>query len=79
MNLTRNLQRVTRYNAPFGTFRRNFSYIASSDETFYAKDLTIEKNPNCAEKPGDDHQYTFGGILTDHMLHCDYDKSNGGW
>jgi len=21
----------------------------------------------------------FGGILTDHMLHCDYDQDNGGW
>ncbi len=30
-------------------------------------------------KPGPDHQYVFGGILTDHILHCDYDKFNGGW
>jgi branched-chain amino acid aminotransferase len=30
-------------------------------------------------KPGPDHQYVFGGISTDHMLHCDYDIDNGGW
>ena len=30
-------------------------------------------------KPPADHQYVFGGITTDHILHCDYDKSNGGW
>ena len=43
------------------------------------KDLTIEKATTLKEKPGDDHQYVFGGMLTDHMLHCDYDRKNGGW
>jgi branched-chain amino acid aminotransferase len=31
------------------------------------------------KKPGDDHQYLFGGLLTDHMLEIDYDYDNGGW
>lgn len=30
-------------------------------------------------KPSKDHQYTFGGISTDHMLEIDFDLKNGGW
>ena len=48
-------------------------------ETFFAKDLIIEKKKEHLPKPGDDHVYTFGGLTTDYMLEIDYDKQNGGW
>jgi len=41
--------------------------------------LTVERRPNLLEKPPADHKYVFGGLTTDHMLHCDYDIDNGGW
>jgi len=41
--------------------------------------LIINKRDKLLDKPGEDHQYTFGGVTTDHMLHCDYDMDNGGW
>jgi len=41
--------------------------------------LIIEERKEKLQKPGDDHQYVFGALTTDHILHLDYDKSNGGW
>lgn len=55
------------------------SYRAASDQTFYAKDLIFEERKELLPKPGADHQYVFGALTTDYMLHLDYDRDNGGW
>ena len=44
-----------------------------------ADDLVINERKVLKEKPGADHQYTFGGLTTDYMLEIDYDLDNGGW
>jgi len=44
-----------------------------------ADDLVIKERSVLKEKPGKEHQYTFGGITTDYMLEIDYDRENGGW
>ena len=44
-----------------------------------ADDLVINERKVLKEKPGPDHQYTFGGLTTDYMLEIDYDLDNGGW
>lgn len=76
----KNLSKLVNQNI----FKRSFSSfigknISENNQTFYAKDLTIEERIDKQQKPGPDHQYAFGAITTDHMLHCDYDKDNGGW
>jgi branched-chain amino acid aminotransferase len=49
------------------------------EKTFMADDLVFKPRETLKEKPGPDHQYTFGGITTDYMLEIDYDRENGGW
>lgn len=49
------------------------------EKTFMADDLVIKERNVLKEKPGADHQYSFGGITTDYMLEIDYDLDNGGW
>jgi len=53
--------------------------VATTENTFMASDLTVNKREELKEKPGPDHEYAFGGLTTDYMLECDYDYSNGGW
>jgi len=53
--------------------------FATTEESFMASDLTIERREECKEKPGPDHVYAFGGISTDYMLEVDYSFRNGGW
>ena len=43
------------------------------ETTFHASDLEINLSKNLMPKPGPDHQYLFGAIITDHMLEIDYD------
>ena len=62
----------------FGAMGQQRSF-ATMEKTFLAEDLQIRKREQLKEKPGPDHQYTFGGISTDHMLEIDYDVRNGGW
>lgn len=49
------------------------------EKTFLASDLEVKLKKNPTPKPGPEHQYTFGGITTDHMLQIDYEYHNGGW
>jgi len=49
------------------------------EKTFMADDLVIKERKVLKQKPGPDHQYTFGGITTDYMLEIDFDRDNGGW
>lgn len=55
------------------------AFSTGATNTFYAKDLVIEKAKEMKQKPADDFQYKFGGMFTDHMLVCDYDAELGGW
>jgi len=38
------------------------------EKTFLSSDLEVNLKKNPKPKPGNDHQYTFGGITTDHMF-----------
>jgi hypothetical protein len=53
--------------------------MATLEKTFLASDLEILDHPNKKSKPGPEHQYSFGGITTDYMLECNFDRQNGGW
>ena len=39
--------------------------------------MIIKKTTTPKEKPGKDHQYEFGKLMTDHMLEIDWDVSTG--
>jgi hypothetical protein len=58
---------------------RTFSAQTIYEKTFMADDLIFKERKILKEKPGPDHQYTFGGITTDYMLEINYDRENGGW
>ena len=53
--------------------------FSTYEKTFMADDLIFKERKVLKQKPGPDHQYTFGGITTDYMLEINYDRENGGW
>ena len=46
-------------------------------DSFKASDLIIWEREEKKEKPGPDHVYQFGHIMTDHILECDWDSKTG--
>ena len=56
---------------------RSVSFVGPPESTFFHKDLKIERTSNPKARPGDDHSYVFGQLMTDHMLEIDWDSERG--
>ena len=46
-------------------------------DSFKASDLIVQRREELKEKPGPDHNYVFGKIMTDHILEIDWHKETG--